>query len=56
MFFASEKADTPGRVVDLVAQGKVRPTHGATYPLERVGDAVDDLHAGRVRPKAVMVP
>ncbi|MCB2176305.1 MAG: NAD(P)-dependent alcohol dehydrogenase [Actinomycetales bacterium] len=56
MFLASEQADTLGRVVDLVTQGKVRPTHGGRYPLDRVGDAIDDLRAGRVRGKAVVVP
>lgn len=56
MFFASEQADVLARVVDLVAQGKVRPTHGATYPLDRVGDAIEDLRAGRLRGKAVVVP
>jgi NADPH:quinone reductase-like Zn-dependent oxidoreductase len=56
MFFASEKADVLGRVVDLVGQGAIRPTHGATYPLDRTGEAIDDLRGGRVRGKAVVVP
>lgn len=56
MFFASEQADVLARVVELVAQGKVRPTHGATYPLDRAGEAIDDLRGGRVPGKAVVVP
>lgn len=55
MLFASERADVLARVMDLVSQGKVRPTQGATYPLERVGEAIEDLRAGRVRGKAVIV-
>jgi len=39
----------------LAAQGKVT-LHTNTYPLDRFQDAIDDLGAGRVRGRAILVP
>ncbi|MEU4892672.1 NAD(P)-dependent alcohol dehydrogenase [Streptomyces sp. NPDC044780] len=39
----------------LAAQGRVR-LHTSVYPLERFQDALDDLDAGRVRGRAILVP
>ncbi|MFF5158295.1 NAD(P)-dependent alcohol dehydrogenase [Streptomyces sp. NPDC000348] len=39
----------------LAARGKVR-LHTSTYPLDRFQDALDDLDAGRVRGRAILVP
>lgn len=39
----------------LAAQGRVR-LHTTTYPLERFQDALDDLDAGRIRGRAILVP
>jgi NADPH:quinone reductase-like Zn-dependent oxidoreductase len=42
------------RVSELLTNGAVSPSIGATYPLERAADALRDLAAGRVRGKAVL--
>ncbi|MER6630723.1 NAD(P)-dependent alcohol dehydrogenase [Streptomyces sp. NPDC000987] len=39
----------------LAAQGRVR-LHTTEYPLDRFQDALDDLAAGRVRGRAILVP
>ncbi|MFF8401659.1 NAD(P)-dependent alcohol dehydrogenase [Streptomyces sp. NPDC015684] len=39
----------------LAAKGKVR-LHTSSYPLDRFQDALDDLDAGRVRGRAILVP
>ncbi|MER6433483.1 NAD(P)-dependent alcohol dehydrogenase [Streptomyces sp. NPDC059688] len=39
----------------LAAKGKVR-LHTTSYPLDRFQDALDDLDAGRVRGRAILVP
>lgn len=39
----------------LAAQGKVT-LHTTTYPLDRFQEAIDDLGAGRVRGRAILVP
>ena len=39
----------------LAAQGKVT-LHTTTYPLEDFQQALDDLDAGRVRGRAILVP
>ncbi|NUP37760.1 MAG: zinc-binding dehydrogenase, partial [Streptomyces sp.] len=39
----------------LAAQGRVR-LHTTKYPLDRFQDALDDLDAGRVRGRAILVP
>ncbi|WP_262700747.1 MULTISPECIES: NAD(P)-dependent alcohol dehydrogenase [Streptomyces] len=39
----------------LAAQGRVR-LHTVKYPLDRFQDALDDLDAGRVRGRAILVP
>jgi NAD+-dependent secondary alcohol dehydrogenase Adh1 len=39
----------------LTAQGKVR-LHTSTYPLDAVNDAMDDLDAGRLRGRGILVP
>ena len=57
MFFASEKADVLGRVVDLVRQGQVRADASAAAT-RWSGPATRSttLRGGRVRGKAVIVP
>jgi NADPH:quinone reductase-like Zn-dependent oxidoreductase len=42
------------RVSELLTEGAVRPSVGATYPLERTADALRDLVAGHVQGKAVI--
>ncbi|GGX73244.1 NAD(P)-dependent alcohol dehydrogenase [Streptomyces minutiscleroticus] len=42
-------------LMTLAAQGRVR-LHTTKYPLDRFQDAVDDLDAGRVRGRAILVP
>jgi NAD+-dependent secondary alcohol dehydrogenase Adh1 len=39
----------------LAAQGRVT-LHTAKYPLDRFQDAIDDLSAGQVRGRAILVP
>ncbi|RBM07236.1 NAD(P)-dependent alcohol dehydrogenase [Streptomyces sp. PT12] len=39
----------------LAARGRVR-LHTTTYPLDRFQDALDDLDAGRIRGRAILVP
>jgi NAD+-dependent secondary alcohol dehydrogenase Adh1 len=39
----------------LAAQGRVR-LHTSTYPLEDFQDALDDLAAGRIRGRAILIP
>jgi NAD+-dependent secondary alcohol dehydrogenase Adh1 len=39
----------------LAAQGRVR-LHTSTYPLENFQDALDDLAAGRIRGRAILIP
>jgi NADPH:quinone reductase-like Zn-dependent oxidoreductase len=55
MVVPRQKADDLARLSALVEEGAVMPSVGATYPLERVADAMRDLVAGRVRGKAVIV-
>ncbi|MBW0102558.1 NAD(P)-dependent alcohol dehydrogenase [Pseudonocardia sp. KRD291] len=42
-------------LMELAARGLVR-LHTSTYPLDRFQDALDDLDAGRVRGRAILVP
>ncbi|MER7395798.1 NAD(P)-dependent alcohol dehydrogenase [Streptomyces sp. NPDC000151] len=42
-------------LMTLAAQGRVR-LHTAAYPLDRFQDAVDDLTAGTVRGRAILIP
>jgi NAD+-dependent secondary alcohol dehydrogenase Adh1 len=42
-------------LMTLTAQGKVT-LHTATYPLDAVNDAMDDLEAGRLRGRGILVP
>ena len=39
----------------LAAQGKVK-LHTSKYPLDDFQDAIDDLDAGRVRGRAILLP
>jgi NADPH:quinone reductase-like Zn-dependent oxidoreductase len=41
-------------LMDMVLAGTVRPVVGARYPLERAGEALADMAAGRLRGKAVI--
>ena len=40
----------------LVEDEGLRSSVGATYPLDGVGRAIDDLAAGRIHGKAVVIP
>ncbi|HWC80852.1 MAG TPA: NAD(P)-dependent alcohol dehydrogenase [Pseudonocardiaceae bacterium] len=42
-------------LMELAARGLVK-LHTRTYPLEKFQDAIDDLDAGRVRGRAILVP
>jgi NAD+-dependent secondary alcohol dehydrogenase Adh1 len=42
-------------LMNLAAQSKVT-LHTTTYPLEEFQQALDDLDAGRVRGRAILVP
>jgi NAD+-dependent secondary alcohol dehydrogenase Adh1 len=42
-------------LMTLTAQGKVR-LHTQTYPLEAVNEAIDDLEAGRLQGRGILVP
>ena len=42
-------------LMTLTAQGKVR-LHTRTYPLDAVNDAMDDLDAGRLQGRGILVP
>jgi NAD+-dependent secondary alcohol dehydrogenase Adh1 len=42
-------------LMELAARGLVR-LHTSTYPLDKFQDAIDDLDAGRVRGRAILVP
>jgi NAD+-dependent secondary alcohol dehydrogenase Adh1 len=42
-------------LMTLAAQGKVR-LHTRTYPLEAINEAIDDLEAGRLRGRGILVP
>ncbi|MCW0212269.1 MAG: NAD(P)-dependent alcohol dehydrogenase [Pseudonocardia sp.] len=42
-------------LMELAARGLVT-LHTSTYPLEKFQDAIDDLDAGRVRGRAILVP
>jgi len=39
----------------LAARGKVK-LHTRTYPLDAVNDAMDDLDAGRLQGRGILVP
>ena len=41
--------------LQLTAQGKVK-LHTSKYPLEEFQRAIDDLDAGRVRGRAILIP
>jgi NAD+-dependent secondary alcohol dehydrogenase Adh1 len=42
-------------LMTLTAQGKVR-LHTRTYPLDAVNEAMDDLDAGRLQGRGILVP
>ncbi len=42
-------------LMTLAAQGKVK-LHTRTYPLDAVNDAMDDLEAGRLQGRGILVP
>ena len=45
-----------GELLHLVADGRLHPTEPATYPLDRVADALVDLQQRRVTGKVALVP
>jgi NAD+-dependent secondary alcohol dehydrogenase Adh1 len=45
----------PDELMTLTAQGRVS-LHTQVYPLEAVRDAMDDLEAGRLRGRGILVP
>ena len=42
-------------LMDLAAQGKVK-LHTATYPLDEINTAIEDLDSGRLRGRGILVP
>jgi NADPH:quinone reductase-like Zn-dependent oxidoreductase len=55
MLVSKEDGDDVQRLVDLVSAGKVHPVIGARYALHEAGDALQDMAAGRIVGKAVIV-
>lgn len=53
---ASDDGADYARLGELFAAGQLRSPVTARYPLEEAGRALDDLAAGRIRGKAVVVP
>jgi NADPH:quinone reductase-like Zn-dependent oxidoreductase len=53
-FVAKENAETLEQMNDLVAEGKVRPALGPTYPLVQAADAVAALEAGTASGRIVL--
>ena len=53
-FIAGESHERIEQLVDLVAQGKLRPAVGATYDLADAPQAMRDLAAGQARGKLVV--
>jgi NADPH:quinone reductase-like Zn-dependent oxidoreductase len=53
-FVAKEKTETLQALNDLVAQGKVRPVIGGTYPLMQAADAVTALESGSTSGRIVL--
>ena len=53
-FVAKENTETLQALNDLVAQGKVRPVLGGTYPLTEAADAVTALEAGSTSGRIVL--
>jgi NADPH2:quinone reductase len=51
-----ENAQLLGRVIHLIAEGKLRPVEPTAYPLERTVDALRDLAERRASGKLVIVP
>jgi len=63
VFWGSFTAREPARhqanireLMDWYAKGRLKPRISATYPFERVADALGDLAARRVKGKVVLVP
>ncbi len=54
-FMSREKYETTDRLATLLSDRLVDPLIGGRYPLDRVGDAIADLEAGRIAGKAVIV-
>ncbi len=52
--FASENGADLEVLAEYVADGRLLPTVGATFPLERAGDAVDAVGSGHSRGKVVV--
>ena len=46
--------DVAGAVKELIEAGKVTPVIGATFPLEKVPDAVQHMEQGHARGKIVI--
>ncbi len=53
-FIAKERASDLERLNDLIEAGKVTPSIGRTYPLDRVPEAMRDLETGQVRGKVAI--
>jgi NADPH:quinone reductase-like Zn-dependent oxidoreductase len=50
-FLARQRASDLDRLTPLLEAGKVTPSLGATYPLDRAPEAMRQLEAGKVRGK-----
>ena len=55
MLASQERASDQERLTTLIEAGKVTPAVDATYPLDRVGEAMQHLQAGHVRGKVAIV-
>jgi NADPH:quinone reductase-like Zn-dependent oxidoreductase len=56
MLASKERATDQERLTSLIEAGKVTPQVDATYPLDRVPEAMRHLEAGEVRGKVVITP
>ena len=55
MFISAEHHSHIERLARFLESGEVRPAVGRRYGLDRVGEAIDDLHAGDALGKSVIV-
>lgn len=55
MLVSRERGDDMARLAEMAAVGTIRPAVERTYPLERAGEAIEHVGAGRARGKVVVV-
>jgi NADPH2:quinone reductase len=56
MQHAVEQRALLGDLMDMVTAGAIDPVHPATYPLDQVAGALDDLLARRAVGKIALIP